>query len=101
MAPNLSFGSGSLITLSSQAHPTRVSTLSGPGTAPVSGQLCGTTSGELAIVSRFPVAFRLPAFASQVVRPPLGNWASLAGGLPATPPCPDPNRVPTFHTHEK
>jgi len=52
------------------------------------------------MLSRFPVAFRPPAFASQVIRPPLGSWAFLAVGLPATSPRPDPNRVPTFHTHE-
>jgi hypothetical protein len=33
-------------------------------------------------VSRFPVAFRLPAFASRVILSPLGGWASLAVGLP-------------------
>jgi hypothetical protein len=33
-------------------------------------------------VSRFPVAFRLPAFASRVILSPLGDWASLAVGLP-------------------
>jgi hypothetical protein len=38
---------------------------------------------------RFPVAFRLPAFASQVLRPSLRDWAFLAVGLPATSPCPD------------
>ena len=29
---------------------------------------------------------------------PLEDWATLASGLPATSPCPDPNRVPTFHS---
>jgi hypothetical protein len=51
-------------------------------------------------MSRFPVVFRPPAFASQVIRPPLGDWASLAVGLPDTTRRRDPNRVPTFHTHE-
>jgi hypothetical protein len=49
---------------------------------------------------RFPVAFRPPAFASQVIRPSLGDWAFLAVGLPDTLLCPDPIGVPTFHTHE-
>ena len=34
-------------------------------------------------MSRFPVAFRPPAFASQVIRPSLGDWAFLTVGLPA------------------
>ena len=38
---------------------------------------------------RFPVAFRPPAFASQVIRPSLGEWAFLAVGLPDPSPCPD------------
>jgi len=33
-------------------------------------------------MSRFPVAFRLLAFASRVILSPLGDWASLALGLP-------------------
>jgi hypothetical protein len=41
------------------------------------------------LLPRFPVAFRPPAFASQVTRPSLGDWAFLAVGLPATSPCPD------------
>src|SRR2546425_8550660 len=38
---------------------------------------------------RFPVAFRPPAFASQVIRPSLGEWAFLAVGLSDPSPCPD------------
>jgi len=41
---------------------------------------------------RFPVAFRLPAFASQVIRPSLGDWAFLAVGLPATGTWPGSHR---------
>ena len=44
------------------------------------------------MASRFPVAFRPPAFASWVIRPPLGSWAFLTVGLPG--PCPDPIGVP-------
>ena len=73
---------------SPQAHLTHVSTLSGPGIEPVSGQLCGTAGGGASHVSRFPVAFRLPAFASWVILFPLGNWAFLAVGLPGTAPGP-------------
>jgi hypothetical protein len=36
-------------------------------------------------MSRFPAAFRLPAFASQVILFPPGNWAFLTVGLPAPP----------------
>ena len=36
-------------------------------------------------MSRFPAAFRLPAFASRVILFPPGNWAFLAVGLPAPP----------------
>jgi hypothetical protein len=82
IVPNLPFGSGDHTRSSSKAHPPHVSTLSGPGIGPVSGQLCGTGPGEDQILSRFPVAFRPPAFAS---------WAScsrsasafLTVGLPA------------------
>jgi len=36
---NLPFGSDFVVSVSTQAHLARVSTLSGPGTRPVSGQL--------------------------------------------------------------
>jgi hypothetical protein len=52
------------------------------------------------MLSRFPVAFRPPAFASRVIRFPLGSWAFLAVGLPVTNLVPDPIGVPTFHTYE-
>jgi len=45
-------------------------------------------------MSRFPVAFRLPAFASRVVALPLGDWASLAVGLPAKDRTPSGFHVP-------
>ena len=50
-------------------------------------------------MSRFPVAFRLPAFASRVILSPLGDWAFLTVGLPPGL-SPDPNGVSTFRTHE-
>jgi len=43
MASNLPFGSGVVVSVSAQAHLTRVGTLSGPGIRPVSGQLSGTS----------------------------------------------------------
>jgi hypothetical protein len=39
MVSNLPFGSDFVVSVSTQAHLARVSTLSGPGTRPVSGQL--------------------------------------------------------------
>ena len=39
---------------------------------------------ELVITPRFPVAFRLPAFASLVILFPLGDRAFLAVGLPGS-----------------
>jgi hypothetical protein len=62
--------------LSSQAHLTRVSTLSGPGSRPYPAS-CGRRPAEGQSLARFPVAFRPPAFASQVIRPSLGNGPSL------------------------
>ena len=44
MVSNLSFGSGVVVIVSSQAHLAHVSTLSGPGTSPVSGQLSEPTA---------------------------------------------------------
>ena len=44
------------------------------------GRLEGPT-----IASRFPVAFRLPAFRFSVIRFPPGAWAPLTVGLPDTP----------------
>ena len=52
------------------------------GHTPVSGQLCGTTNRGVGHVSRFPAAFRLPAFASRVILSPLRSWTFLAVGLP-------------------
>jgi hypothetical protein len=100
MASNLPFGSGVVVIGSAQAHLTRVSTLSGPGTQPVSGQLSGTTGGGPIITSRFPAAFRLPAFASRVIRFPPGTSAFLTVGLPDPSPGLDPVGVTTFRAYE-
>jgi hypothetical protein len=45
-------------------------------------------------MSRFPVAFRLPAFASRVIHSPLGDWAFLAVGLPGYARTPSGFHVP-------
>ncbi len=43
------------------------------------------------MLSRFPAAFRRPAFASWVILRPLGNCASLTVGRPGSKhDCPDP-----------
>ena len=73
MASNLSFGSVSLFSESPQAHPAHVSTLSGPGSTPVSGQLSGRIWRRTREISRFPAAFRLPAFACWAILFPLGS----------------------------
>jgi hypothetical protein len=49
----------------SRAHLTASAPFRARAPGPVSGQLSGTASGEPAIMSRFPAAFRLPAFASR------------------------------------
>jgi hypothetical protein len=52
-------------------------------------------------MSRFPVAFRPPAFRFSVIRYPPRSWALLTVGLPGTPPaCPDLDGVTAFRTHE-
>ena len=53
------------------------------------------------MLSRFPVAFRPPAFASRVILFPLRSSAFLTVGLPTTTTHrPDPDGVTTFHTRE-
>lgn len=99
MTSNLSFRSGIVVVASSQGHQTHVSTLSGQAPA-LSGQLCRTTSGGPVITPRFPVAFRLPAFASWVFLPPLMIWAFLAVGLPDTTSYPDIIGIITLRTSE-
>jgi hypothetical protein len=64
----LSSGSDAL-PMSSSGSPDHVSTLSGPGTSPYPASYAGRPGEEPAIMSRFPAAFRLPAFAS---------WSSIA-----------------------
>jgi hypothetical protein len=73
----------SAIIESPQAHPTRVSTLSGPGTSPYPAGYAGTHwRRSQQQRSRFPVAFRPPAFASRVVLHPPRSSAFLTVGPP-------------------
>jgi hypothetical protein len=64
-ASNLPVGSGVVVILSSQAHLTASAPFRVRARGPVSGRLSGATNGGLAFVSRFPGAFRPPAFASR------------------------------------
>jgi hypothetical protein len=101
MVSNLPFGSSVVISLSAQAHLTRVGTLSGRASA-LSGQLSETVNGGVGHACLgFPAAFQPPAFASRVIPVPPRNWAFLTVGLPgATPSRPDPDGVTTFPTRE-
>ena len=87
MVSNLPFGSGVAACFPPQAHQTRVSALSGWGSRPYPAGYAGTTGGGASSRSRFPAAFRPPAFASRVFLRPLGNYAFLTSGLPAGTSC--------------
>ena len=66
-----------------QAHPTRVSTLSGPGNSPYPAGYAGTTGGGAGIIGPgFPPPFGRPAFASRVVLRPPRSSAFLTVGPP-------------------
>jgi len=100
MVSNLPFGSDFVVSVSTQAHLARVSTLSGPGTTsrirPVIPRAAGGGADPHAL--RFPAAFQQPALASRAIPHPPGDWAFLTVGLPDTTSCPDPDGVTTFHT---
>src|ERR1035437_7713975 len=102
MVSNLPFGSDFVVSVCTQAHLARVSTLSGPGTTsrirPVIPRTAGGGTDPHAL--RFPAAFRLPALASRAIPYPPGDWAFLTVGLPGTTSCPDPVGVTTFHTRK-
>ena len=67
------------------AHLTRVSALSGPGTRPgIRPVIRHRWRRSQLLQSRFPAAFRPPAFASRVILCPPGTWAFLTVGLPGT-----------------
>jgi len=66
VASNLSFGSGALVIFSFTGSPDRVSPLSRPGTRPgIRPVMRDGGRGGQPYLSRFPVAFRPPAFASR------------------------------------
>src|SRR6478752_4437635 len=98
MASNLPFGSGAIVSVSAQAHLTRVSTLSGRA-SPYPASCPGPSTEEPSRVSRFPAAFRPSAFASRVILCPPGNWSS-SRSTDRTCWRPDPDGVTTFRAHE-
>jgi hypothetical protein len=67
---------------------------------PVSGQLYETATGSAALLSRFPAAFRLPAFASWAFLFPPRNSAFLTIGLPTTARWWGLDGVSMFRTNE-
>ena len=89
-----------VVIVSAQAHLTRVGTLSGPGSRLYPVSYPGPSAEGPIILSRFPAAFRPPAFASRVIPSPPRLSAFLTVGLPDQPSGPDPVGVTTFHTIE-
>jgi hypothetical protein len=67
---------------------------------PVSGQLSGTAGEGPAMMSRFPAAFRPPAFASWSSCARRGTGPSLRSAYRSLLPGPDPDGVATFRAHE-
>jgi hypothetical protein len=67
---------------------------------PLSGQLCGTADGGVSHLSRFPAAFRLPAFASWSSISRWGIGPSLRSAYRGTEMNPGPNGVVTLRMHE-
>ena len=101
MVSNLPFGSGVAACSSSpQAHLTHVSALSGRAPARIRPVMREPLAEEPASRSRFPAAFRPPAFASRVILCPPGS-SSLPHGRPTgRRSLPDPDGVVTFRMVE-
>ena len=102
---NVSVGSGICVAFGSQAHlstsaPCRARTVT-PGIRPVIHLPSGRRSRSYGL--RFPVDFRLPAFASWTPCP-AGTSAPITVGLPPQTALADPRRTQsgftTFHTRE-
>jgi hypothetical protein len=68
--------------------------------SPVSGQLCETAIGGTALSSRFPVAFRLPAFASWAILSRPGLFLSHDRPTRHRTRCRDLDGVSMFRTNE-
>ena len=99
---NLPFGSGAADRSSSKAHLPRVSAPSRPGTRPGIRPVAqdGRRRGRPRL-SRFPAAFRPPAFASwaSCSRPGI-RLSSRSAYRAATNNGPDPDGTSVFRTHE-
>ena len=77
IASNLPVGSGAVVIGASQAHLVHVSTLSGPGISPDIPPVIHGDRRRCGHRSRFPVAFRLLAFACWTIPCPPWTSASL------------------------
>ena len=99
---NLSFGSGGFGLFVFKGSPAHVSLLSQPGTRPgIRPVIRDDRRRSRSHCSRFPVAFRPPAFASWASCSRQGVRPLLTVGLPQPPTAaPDPDGVSTFRTHE-
>ena len=99
VACNLSFGSSAFVIVCLTGSPDPRQRPFGPGHQPGIRPVIrdGQRRGQ-PYESRFPAAFRPPAFASRVILFPPGSWAFLAVGLPGIRP--DPDGVSTFRTCE-
>ena len=80
--------------------PDHVSTLSGPGTCPYPAGYPRRRRRNQPWLSRFPVAFRPPAFASWSSFARRGTGPSLRSAYRSLLPGPDPDGVVTFRAHE-
>ena len=100
-ASNLSVGAGVVVIVSSLAHLTASARFRARAPGPVSGRLSGTTGWRgAAIVSRFPVAFPQPAFASRSSDSRRGVGPSSRSAYRDARARPDPDGVTAFRTHE-
>jgi hypothetical protein len=100
VASNLSLGAGPTCHCLLTGPPDHVSTLWGPGMCPYPASYARRPAEGPAVMSRFPVAFRPPAFASWSSFVRWGVGPSLRSAYRAPCQGPDPNGVVTFRTHE-
>lgn len=99
-APNLSFGSGSLVIVVLTGSPDPRQHPLGSGHQPVSGQLSERPAERPTIMSGFLSPFGVPAFASRIIRCPPRELGLPCGRLTGHNSRPDPDGITTFHTCE-